>query len=409
MSMMDEEELHEIQELDRFKRLGFLVRRTQYGVPRPKDAEPEVCFKYFSKFPPEIRLMIWELAIPVRVVNVWNMSSEPHHLFTRGGHPAPPVAHACRESRYLARRSGRTRIFGTPMEHPRMPRLSVSWFDSHRDTLRIEGSTAIEHIPRCSENIIFCWPYHTYQNKRLMDMKLTRLPKLKSARFELDYRFVPSKIWNTWEFLQGPERAFSIILDIDDEAEVQRFADTLRHRSKWQYSYWFKEIGLLRDDKFDRCDADKVGDWKVAQKQLQNKWIEDREADIKLAKGGPRPESSDVKMPKFSRVISLISFPEKQYEDGAAYWGKDRFVLFDVTKKPEPRAQPIRHRQSVSDLECWVKCGYGWIPDHFRRIKTQPLKNSTENKAEQGLRQLTGLPTFQRVGCCIAGYRLEVV
>ncbi|KAI0455959.1 hypothetical protein F5B21DRAFT_502707 [Xylaria acuta] len=355
---------------------GSRQKQASDGVSGPADtvSQPKntkVCFEYFSKLPPEIRLMIWELAIPARILNLWNLNNVPKHLFFAPWYKAPPVAHACHDSRHLARRTGSISTFGTPMTGPRMPRLSISWFDSHRDTLRIYSNTVIEYIPRSVENIAFCWPTLLYDNLGT-DMKFAILPKLRRVQFELDWRFVPSEIWNTWEFSQGRERVGSMLLDIDDEAEVQRFANTLRHRSEWQYSYWFQEIGHLRDEKFLRSETDEGEDWKVVQKQLQERWIEDRKEDIELATDHSESESCYAKMPEFRRVLSLVPFPEELYEDGASYHGKEYFMLFDIMKKPERRVLKLKGRETVQGIECFKKLAGGLLPDYYIRPVNRP-------------------------------------
>ncbi|KAI1753183.1 hypothetical protein F4782DRAFT_529914 [Xylaria castorea] len=293
-------------------------------ITQPKDAAK--CFTCFSKLPPEIKLMIWELAIPARIINLGNIERSPMNPFFKRWYPAPPVAHACHDSRQLARRTGSISTFGTPMHGANMLRPSITWFDSHRDTLRIYGRTGIEYIPRPVENILFCW-LSLPSNYRGMETNFAALPKLRRVQFEVDWRFVPSKIWKTWEFAQGRERVAGILLDIDDEAAVRRFGNTLRNRSKWQHSYWFKEIGYLRDEKFRRYETEEGEDWKVAQKQLQEKWIEDHKADIGSATDHPKPKSHYAKMPEFSRVLTLVPFPENGSQNHEFWVPKDMTTI----------------------------------------------------------------------------------
>ncbi|KAI0547390.1 hypothetical protein F4679DRAFT_597625 [Xylaria curta] len=340
-------------------------------VSQPKDAE--TCFTCFSKLPPEIRLMIWELAIPARILNIESIP-ERHivrlgHLTVRPWYSAPPVAHVCYESRQLAQRTGAVGAFGTNVEIDRMGadlkflRKSISWFDSHRDTLRIYDTTAIEYIPQSVENIVFCWLSLLTEAKRDgVYMNCTALPKLRLVQFEVDWRFLPSKIWHTWEFAQGRARVGSILLDIDNGAEVRRFGNTLQYGPKWLRSQWFKVIRYLRDEKFRRRRYEEGEDWRVAQKQLQEEWMEHRKADIDSATSHPRSESHCLKLPEFRRVLALVPFPEDRYEDGVAFHGKDRFLLFDIANYPIPRDKYFVQQPRMLWLETAIKQYGGLLP-----------------------------------------------
>ncbi|KAI0194874.1 hypothetical protein EV127DRAFT_478171 [Xylaria flabelliformis] len=346
---------------------------------QPKDAE--TCFTCFSKLPPEIRNMIWELAIPARVLNISHRYKNilPGHLTFGPWYPAPPVAHVCYESRQLAQRTGSINNFVKTEIHPegaglKSPRHSTSWFDSHRDTLRLHEKTAVKYIPRSVENIVFC-SLSLLINDGGMDMNFAALPKLRHVQFEMDWRFLPSKMWHMWEFAQGRARVGSILLDIDDEIEVRRFGNTLQHGPKWLRSYWLEEIGHLRREKFRRHKAEDGEDWKAAQKQLQEEWMEHRKADIDSATGDPRSESHYSNMPEFRRVLALVPFPEDRYKDGVAFYGKQRFLLFDNTKKPGRRVVQFELRQSMLYLESAIKQFGGLLP--FPPIINTPRKDST--------------------------------
>ncbi|KAI1745640.1 hypothetical protein F4680DRAFT_443113 [Xylaria scruposa] len=336
-------------------------------LSQPKDAR--TCFTCFSKLPAEIRLMIWELAIPARILNIESM---PGRLTVHPWYSVPPVAHVCYESRQLALRTGSIRAVGTNVEIDRLGaderflRQSVSWFDSHRDTLRIYDKPAIHYIPRSVENIVFCWLSLLADARDGVYINCATLPKLKLVQFEMDWRFVPSKIWHTWEFAQGRARVGSILLDIDDEAEVRRFGNTL-HSPRWLRSHWFKEIRYLRDEKFRRRRYDEGKDWRVAKKQLQEEWTGHRKADLDSATSHPISESHCLRMPEFRRVVALVPFPEDRYGDGAAFHGKSRFLLFDVTNYPLPRVQHFTQRPRMIWLESAIKQYGGLLPPITKR------------------------------------------
>ena len=87
-------------------------------------------FPQFKKFPPEIRDMIWEAALPPpRWVRY------QYKLLTTL--PAPNVAHVCKESRIIALKQGSRHAFQFPGDWKRF-----TWFCPSQDTLCV----GIEHI-----------------------------------------------------------------------------------------------------------------------------------------------------------------------------------------------------------------------------------------------------------------------
>ncbi|KAI0437038.1 hypothetical protein F4803DRAFT_556388 [Xylaria telfairii] len=347
---------------------------------QPQDIE--VGFKYFSKLPAELQLMIWELAIPARVLNVWNYYKSPTTMFLTPWRGTPEITKACHDSRQLARRSGDIKIFGS-LE---IGGESRCWFDSRRDAIRISEKATMDYLPKCVEKLVCSWLCLLFCRRTKPDINFAKLPNLRSVQYEVRWLFLPSEIWDTWEFANGRERVSTILLDVDDEDEVQRFANMLRNRSDWQYSRWFEEIGCLRDEKFRISIIDEGEDWKdwkVAKKQLEDKWMEDHQRDIESAAGHPKTKSHHAKIPKFSRVISLVAFPEHQYKDGASYYGKDRFLLFDVKKKPKQRViQVYNEEDNVERIESFIAWNSGFLPLLFSSMKRYESSSEDENSSE---------------------------
>ncbi|KAI1652505.1 hypothetical protein F4813DRAFT_377796 [Daldinia decipiens] len=80
-------------------------------------------FSQFKRLPVEIRAMIWDLAIPSRILGLTGEISHNiagnscWYLFEQGLSP-PSVAHVCKEARSIACRSGRLVSIRNPREYP---------------------------------------------------------------------------------------------------------------------------------------------------------------------------------------------------------------------------------------------------------------------------------------------------
>lgn len=97
-------------------------------------------FSQFSRLPPEIRIRIWQLSVPRRLVTVVtdNLDSDPRSRFMRVNlsHGPPAVAMVCRESRQEVRRFG-ARMW--PLADTCTGgRLTWTWFDPGRDFLSLD-------------------------------------------------------------------------------------------------------------------------------------------------------------------------------------------------------------------------------------------------------------------------------
>ncbi|KAK6824622.1 hypothetical protein PG987_012116 [Apiospora arundinis] len=133
-------------------------------------ASPRFSRAHFMGLPLELRLIIWDLAIPRRATvireEVWEKptrhiedweSCYPTYATYRFDPPrrAPAVAHVCREAREVCRPG---RMFSAdstknipPHERQRYPvgnRVQFSWFDPDRDALMVELVVPNESYPR---------------------------------------------------------------------------------------------------------------------------------------------------------------------------------------------------------------------------------------------------------------------
>ncbi|KAI0884787.1 uncharacterized protein GGS22DRAFT_164343 [Annulohypoxylon maeteangense] len=109
------------------------LRRTISQTPR---------FPQFRRLPAEVRFMIWDLALPRRMVGLKESFGNDTEEFDNPRYefisklPPPSVAQVCRESRAIACQSGRlVSIRNSPVYLPSCLRVQWTWFDSSRDSL----------------------------------------------------------------------------------------------------------------------------------------------------------------------------------------------------------------------------------------------------------------------------------
>ncbi|OTB14835.1 hypothetical protein K445DRAFT_318750 [Daldinia sp. EC12] len=131
-------------------------------------------FPQFKRLPPEIRTMIWGLAIPNRILGLKGSRLRDYdeyysmYNFDPGLSP-PSVAHVCREARSIACRSGRLVSIRNYRECPypnlmdegHVARPEWSWYDPSRDSLRLpvktlvgSPNTTILEITECTQFVI---------------------------------------------------------------------------------------------------------------------------------------------------------------------------------------------------------------------------------------------------------------
>lgn len=101
-------------------------------------------FPQFLRLPIEIRLAIWELAIPRRMFTPWqddrhidnDPDADPSFCRSAEGLPPPSISRVCRESRFVARKRGK--MFLLYQTHETKQRLSYwTWFDRAHDVVQL--------------------------------------------------------------------------------------------------------------------------------------------------------------------------------------------------------------------------------------------------------------------------------
>ncbi len=317
---------------DRPEKLVFDIA-SESDSPSTRSTDTEVCFKYFGKLPLELRLIIWDMALPSRIIDMFVGESEPDNVSVLVSFKQPTIAKVCYESRELALRRGSMVFLKT--SQPRDTMGSWTWFDSRHDTLRVNQSSVMEHIPRSVENIIFDWSALLNHSSEDQNMNFAIFPKLKLFQFDVDWRLLPQKIWTAWKYrIQSHQNARIILLDIDDKDEIQKFADVLLSRPEWHdlCQPWFKVISSLCKEKFRLYNTDKEEDWEVARTQLQKRWIKSRDENAALATGDLKDEARRAKMPEFRRVLSLLPFSDEKY-GRIVNPPPNCFMLFDTTEQ----------------------------------------------------------------------------
>ncbi|KAI0428762.1 hypothetical protein F5Y09DRAFT_312173 [Xylaria sp. FL1042] len=313
-------------------RLQDVASASTYEPRRPINPT----FKYFSRLPTEIRWIIWQLAIPCRVTNAHKTLQSSSHFDYWFRHEPPILAQVCRESRAVARRTGGIVVSSVPpYSYP-----ARYWFDSRRDTFRIYSIEDIGLVPPSVEDILFPWGSLLYPHSGEQNIDLAFFPKLKLFQIEIDWRYLPPDIWNAWadRRLQAVGEPGTIFLDLDDEHQVQRFANMLLSRPEWcdLSRLWLKEISYLREEKFRLHATHEEQDWKAAREQLQERWLRRYRENIAYAGSNSNEEPMRAGMPEFRRVLSLFPLIEMHYQARMASNREECYMLF-TEREPERR------------------------------------------------------------------------
>ncbi|KAI0850100.1 hypothetical protein F5Y00DRAFT_233608 [Daldinia vernicosa] len=186
-------------------------------------------FPQFRRLPLEIRAMIWDLAIPNRILGLDEDLDIAGVYHFKPGLSPPSVAHVCKEARSIACRSGRLVSIRNYWEDQQgMPRPAWSWYDPSRDSLRLcigslvgSPNATILEITECTQSVIsgggsdntLCYRLLSY----LSDPHY--FPHLKVVGFISDtyvYRELRDHIVEIRLF--SLDRRNSISVDVDDEA-----------------------------------------------------------------------------------------------------------------------------------------------------------------------------------------------
>ncbi|KAI1139739.1 hypothetical protein F5Y05DRAFT_411924 [Hypoxylon sp. FL0543] len=217
---------------------------------RCMDMKPR--FPQFMRLPPEIRFMIWDLALPRKILCVeeTDRDTEEHSFSSYQFAPSslpPSVAQVCRESRAVACRTGRlmpirnSNVYPrdlTPGEMPSWCRTQWVWFDPRLDSLYLRPLTdqlrsleAILELTRYAQHVTLDggstntrWP-HLFH--RLFSPYY--FPRLKAVDLVGGLHVVPERSDPVLETrLFGCGRNYPFSIDIDDEVAKDALMKGLR-------------------------------------------------------------------------------------------------------------------------------------------------------------------------------------
>lgn len=213
-------------------------------------------FPQFRRLPAEIRLAIWELAIPRRLFTPWQdhrYDGSPHGVprFCRSaeGLPPPSISRVCRESRSVARKRGK--MFLLYQDRGMRQRFSYwTWFDGAHDVVQLREHSipkpfgfedGLKELLRHAESILVqaCfvqrswvdWLFKSEMRSALRTINIQRTAPETAHRL----RWHPEAIVK----LMGSESFF--MLDLEDPGEVHRVLEVLEcntSRQCWNFQFW---------------------------------------------------------------------------------------------------------------------------------------------------------------------------
>lgn len=283
-------------------------------------------FPQFKRLPPEIRAMIWDFAIPSRILGLTKGCSV--YYFEPGLSP-PSVAHVCHEARSIAFRRGRLVSIRNsrecphidPMYEPDIPRPAWSWYDPSRDYLRLRTQTpvwspnaTILEITECTQFVIsgvnsdhtHCYQLLSYLSNPhyFPQLKVVDFVSDTYKHWRLDDHIIEARLFSL-------DRRNSLSLVVDDEvakmALIHRITKNHSSVEAKQLVSWLEED----TDKLwsDPRSTDRVRNlkWPHFLDHLHREWIlaksrwyssGDGDHDISEAQAMPMSKS----LPIFRRV-----------------------------------------------------------------------------------------------------------
>ncbi|KAI1472040.1 uncharacterized protein F4812DRAFT_416441 [Daldinia caldariorum] len=261
-------------------------------------------FPQFKRLPLEVRTMIWDLAIPNRILGLagkFGNQNKPE-TFSFNPHLSPPsVAHVCREARSIACRSGRlvntikkdsvrySRYNGRGRKDDVNGTLRLSWYDPSRDSLRLyvnylkwllDVDVDICQITECIQfDIGSTDSRHIACHWLLSYLSDTHyFPRLKVVDFISGvylYRPYKDHVLDTQLFF-GPDRQNLLSLDITDKTAKKALIDRIKMNHSVEAN---RLVSWLEKDANDSWgDRGRDGPnlkmkWPQFLDHLQKKWI----------------------------------------------------------------------------------------------------------------------------------------
>jgi hypothetical protein len=235
-----------VREMEHLRRETAHLRSELYTLRRQIDLTWH--FPQFRSLPAEIRILIWDLALPTRTIAI--VSSHPGRP-TSGGlswykfeakYQPPAIANVCREARKVAFRRGALLGLENSLHRGRLPMFQPkgttcarewSWFDPSRDTIRLAlpdnslaESVPLLGFPRLVESILL--EVGGEQSPWVESLFNPRdFPCLKTISVIAGIVQVCKRRDVSTEALIFNQTTAPLIVDLDDHSTLQRIATKL--------------------------------------------------------------------------------------------------------------------------------------------------------------------------------------
>lgn len=245
-------------------------------------------FPQFRKLPPEIRNLVWEFAIPRRILVVNDLQKrvdgyEWYEYHFRRRLSPPTVAQVCRESRAVARTTGRLvriengktlwDLYGYDGTLRRMDsaRTQWSWFDPSRDSLFLDVSDltlefrdALADVLRVARSLTTNMPVISIHNLDQTFFNPKTFPSLRTLDWvEKEHEVAGANNLDLELAVFGIDHTDPISTDIDDIKAHRALLRKLRKNG-------FRGRAT---DAMMRLGPDDVGAWPLLLRRLQDKWL----------------------------------------------------------------------------------------------------------------------------------------
>ncbi|KAL6797731.1 hypothetical protein GGI42DRAFT_329701 [Trichoderma sp. SZMC 28013] len=234
-------------------------------------------FPYFSRLPPELRCLVWELALPVQIFRPFRYL-QPSFLEWSSVIP-PTISRVCREARYV------THSQGALYCHEFLAPMSWAWFNGHKDILDLspyriakDGFIPLEAKLLKETRTVLLDVDHV--DSRLITGLFgegSRLPNVRTIYLMAGNIFLAERqSWHPHAVARlFGDKSFSHV-DIEDDEEVERLEQLLREMaSACDGSFtdkWHRDT-ITRLQTQVRPEATVMGPWKKAKQLVMQGWM----------------------------------------------------------------------------------------------------------------------------------------
>ncbi|KAL7916397.1 hypothetical protein GGI35DRAFT_432953 [Trichoderma velutinum] len=234
-------------------------------------------FPYFSRLPPELRCLIWELALPVQIFRPFRYL-QPSFLEWTSVIP-PPISHVCRESRYIAHKNG------TLYCHEFLAPMSWAWFNGHKDILDLspyripqDGFIPLQtNLLRETRAILLDVDH--IDNRLLTGLfgSCSRLPSVRTIYLMTGNTFQAERqSWHPHAVARlFGDKSFAHV-DIEDDGEVEQLEQLLLEMTSASdgsfMDKWHRDA-ITRLQTQVRPPATVMGPWKKAKQLMMQGWM----------------------------------------------------------------------------------------------------------------------------------------